>query len=173
MFKKILINTGLVFLFSFLFHSFYNYLPIFPITIIAPVNESIFEHMKLIFTSYMFLTLIIYLFYKNKPNNYIASNTIGAIFNIVIFLIIYLPIYKLFGENLIVTLIIYFITIIITSFVKEQIEKRKNNKKLNLISGISIIIIYLIFTILTYFPLKIDILFKDPTNNSYGIYKVK
>ena len=85
MLKKILINSILVFLFSFLFHSFYNYLPIFPITIIAPVNESIFEHMKLIFTSYMFLTLIIYLFYKNKPNNYIASNTIGAIFNIVIF----------------------------------------------------------------------------------------
>lgn len=171
MFKKILINSLIIFAISVLFHSMYNYLPITPVNIFAPVNESLFEHMKMIFSSYMFLILIIYLFYKHKPNNYITSNVIGSLFNIVIFLIIYLPIYNLFGENLIVTLIIYFITIVITSILKGKIEKHKNNKKYNIIFGISIIVIYIIFAILTFIPPKNNF-FKDPTNNTYGIYKL-
>lgn len=169
MFKKILINSLIVFAISFLFHDLYSYLPFFPITVIAPVNESIFEHMKLIFSSYMFFTLIIYLFYKKKPNNYIASNVLGALFNIVIFLIIFIPVYLIIGENIVVTLIIYFITITLTSYFKEKLEDKHINKKLNLITGISIILIYIIFGILTYFPIKNELLFMDPSNKTYGI----
>ena len=169
MFKKILINSIIVFGISFLFHDLYSYLPFFPVTVIAPVNESIFEHMKLIFSSYMFFTLIIYLFYKKKPNNYVASNVLGALFNIVIFLIIFIPVYLIIGENIVVTLIIYFITIFVTNYLKEKLEDKPINKKLNLITGLSIILIYIIFGILTYFPIKNELLFMDPTSKSYGI----
>lgn len=170
--KKIIINTVIIFLFGFIFHNLFKYLPIFPVSIISPVNESIFEHMKMIYTSYIFFILFIYLFYKKKPNNYILSNTLSSIINIIIFLILYLPIYKLFGENLILTLILYFISIFITSFIKEKIENKKDNRKLNLLSIMIIIFIYIIFGILTYFPIKASI-FMDPLNNTYGIYKVK
>ena len=169
MFKKTLINSLIIFGISFLFHSLYSYLPFFPITVIAPVNESIFEHMKLIFSSYMFFTLIIYLFYKKKPNNYIASNVLGALFNIVIFLIVFIPVYLIIGENIVVTLIIYFITIFGTCYFKERFEDKQISKKLNLIAGLSIILIYIIFGILTYFPIKQELLFMDPTSKTYGI----
>ena len=66
MYKKIILSSFIIFILSTLFHSLYNYLPCFLTSIIVPVNESIFEHMKMIFTSYMFYLLIKILFNKNK-----------------------------------------------------------------------------------------------------------
>lgn len=170
MLKKIILNSLIIFSLSFLLHNFYSYLPSFFSSIIAPVNESIWEHNKMIFSSYMLLLLIEYLFYKHKNNNYVTANVVASLFNIVIFLLIYIPIYKLFGEHLLTTLIIYFITILISSYIKFLIEKRKNNKKLNLILGFSIIVIYSIFLVFTYYPLKIE-LFYDTQNKMYSFYK--
>ena len=64
MYKKIILSSFIIFILSTLFHSLYNYLPCFLTSIIVPVNESIFEHMKMIFTSYMFYLLIKILFNK-------------------------------------------------------------------------------------------------------------
>ena len=100
MYKKIILSSFIIFILSTLFHSLYNYLPCFLTSIIVPVNESIFEHMKMIFTSYMFYLLIKILFNKKHENNLISSFVIASLFNIVIFLIIYIPIYLLFGEKL-------------------------------------------------------------------------
>ena len=67
MYKKILIHSLIIFAISTLIHSFYDCLPCFVTSIIIPVNESIWEHLKMIFTSYMILLLIIVLF--SKKNN--------------------------------------------------------------------------------------------------------
>ena len=64
MYKKIILSSFIIFILSALFHSLYNYLPCFLTSIIVPINESIFEHMKMIFTSYMFYLLIKILFNK-------------------------------------------------------------------------------------------------------------
>ena len=172
MYKKIIINSLIIFFISALIHSLYEYLPTFVTSIFVPVNESIWEHMKMIFSSYMLLLLIEWLFYKNKSNNMISGYVLSSVFNIIIFLILFLSINTLLKEhNIVVTLVVYFITILISNFIKYKINKRQNNKLLNKILGFSIILIYGIFTILTYFPLKIN-LFKDMTTNMYGIYKM-
>ena len=125
MYKKIILSSFIIFILSTLFHSLYNYLPCFLTSIIVPVNESIFEHMKMIFTSYMFYLLIKILFNKKHENNLISSFVIASLFNIVIFLIIYIPIYLLFGEKLVVTLILYFITILISNYLMYKIQNKK------------------------------------------------
>ncbi len=172
MYKKILIHSLIIFAISTLIHSFYDCLPCFVTSIIIPVNESIWEHLKMIFTSYMILLLIIVLFSKKKQKNLVSSFVISAVFNIIIYLIIYLPIYNIFGPNMIVTLIIYFITILISNYLKYRIQEKKNNKKLNKIMAFSIIGIYIIFTLLSYYPPEWK-LFYDTANKMYGVYKFK
>lgn len=170
MYKKIILSSFIIFILSTLFHSLYNYLPCFLTSIIVPVNESIFEHMKMIFTSYMFYLLIKILFNKKRENNLISSFVIASLFNIVIFLIIYIPIYLLFGEKLVVTLILYFITILISNYLMYKIQNKKINSKINKYSVYIIPLVYIVFTLLTYFPLK-NMLFLDSTSNTYGIIK--
>ena len=170
MYKKILINSIIIFILSVLLHSLYHYLPCFLTSIFAPVNESIWEHMKIIFSSYMLYLLIKKLFFKKQENNLVTSFTISSIINIIIFLIIYIPVYLIFKENLIVTLIILFITIVISNYIMYKIQDKKINKKINKYSIYLIPLVYIIFAILTYFPIK-GKLFIDPITNTYGIIK--
>ena len=169
--KKIkIINVVFLFLLSFLWHFVYDWFPNNIFALFFPVNESIFEHMKMIFTSYMFYLLIKILFNKKHENNLISSFVIASLFNIVIFLIIYIPIYLLFGEKLVVTLILYFITILISNYLMYKIQNKKINSKINKYSVYIIPLVYIVFTLFTYFPLK-NMLFLDPTTNTYGIIK--
>ena len=166
--KKIIINTIIIFVISVLIHSFYELLPNFLTSIFFPTNESIWEHMKMIFTSYMLFLLLKFVFNKSSKNDLFATVT-SALFNIVIFLIIYIPIYNLFGEHLVLTLIIYFITILISNILWAKFTKKEINKKYNNLFFIPIIIVYIIFVYLTYNPIKSPI-FYDKVNEKYGIY---
>ncbi|MGN0973827.1 MAG: DUF6512 family protein [Bacilli bacterium] len=168
--KYIFINTIIIFLLGFITHFGYDIFPNTITSIFFPVNESIFEHMKLIITSYYIYLIIRYLIYKKNnlnTNNLIFKTTISLLTTIIIFLIIYLPIYYSFGENIFITLIIYFISILISESI--YINKfYKQNKYLNIISIILILIIYIVTTYLTYNPIKIDF-FLDPMTKKYGI----
>ncbi len=168
--KSIIISSIIIFILSTLIHSFYEMLPNCITLIFCPVNESIWEHMKMIFTSYTLFILIKYLFFSEKT---ILIDTITSYLNIIIFLIIYLPIHYLFKENIFVTLTLYFISIIISQCLRIILTKKihVNNKQDNL-SIIIIIITYIIFTYLTYYPFNID-LFTDPINNKRGLYKIR
>ena len=108
--KKVLfINTIIIFLSLFLFHNIYNLFPNFLTSFLFPVNESLFEHLKLMFTSEIIISLITLLVLKLKNikfSNYILGLLIGVIVTISLFFLIYLPIYNRYGENLILTMTI-------------------------------------------------------------------
>lgn len=174
--KKIIINIGgalFIFLIGFLLHSLYEWIPNFLTSIFVPVNESIFEHVKMIFTSYVIWIILKYLIYKKHDlieNSFFFKEFFTTVLGILLFLSIFIPIYSKLGENLIITLTIYFITITISQIINYFFKIKKESKLLNIIGIISIIITYVIFTYLTYNPL-INNFFLDPTNNSYGLNK--
>lgn len=170
--KKILKIIGVIiaFILCFPFHFLYDKFPCFLTSIFAPVNESIWEHMKLLFGSIIVSGIIqklIIIYRKGKVNNICFSNFIGALLSIPIFLILFLPIYFIIGENFILTISIMLLTIILSEIISYKIMNQKDFNMENK-TIIFVIIIYSIFTLLTYFPLK-NVLFIDPTNNTYGI----
>lgn len=170
--KFVIYNAILTFLVGFLVHFIYQWLPSI-ITTIFPVNESLFEHMKLIYLSPIISSITLYFYFKKKNhdiNNYLFGLIVSTIFNIVIFYLIYLPLYYSLGESMFMTLSIYFITIMMSNYLYYLIIEMKNNKILNIISLITLIIIGCILTYFTYNPLKIDF-FRDPKTNVYGIPK--
>ena len=165
-----ILNTILTFLIGFLVHNIYHWFPS-PITTIFPVNESLYEHMKLIFISPIISSSILYLIYRKKNyliNNYSFGLIVSTIFNIIIFYLIYLPLYYNYGESMIMTLGIYFITIIMSNYLYYLIIEMSYSKKLNIISIIFIFIMGFILTYFTYHPIKIDFFF-DNIHKYYGI----
>lgn len=170
--KKVLfIETITIFLSMFLFHNIYNWFPNFLTASFFPVNESLFEHLKLMFTTQILISLIIYLILKIKRikfSNYLLGLLVSTIVTISLFFLIYLPIYNRFGENLFLTMSIYLITLIIGNIIFYLICKRKHEFLLNLISLVIISIIAVILIYFTFNPLKNDFFF-DSIKEIYGI----
>ena len=166
--KKILINAIFIFIISSISHFIYRLFPNNVISIFFPINESIWEHLKLLFTSSLIFSIFNLIIRKDK-NNFFSITFIRSIILITILLVLFLPIYYIFGANIILTLILLFISIIITEIIMSKISNKKLIKYLNFISVFLIIISYFIFGYLTYNPPKFD-LFRDPTNNSYGLF---
>lgn len=167
-----LIGIIVAFLLCFPLHFLYDKIPCFLTSVIAPVNESIAEHMKILFGSVLVAGVVQKIIVKTKKlniNNVCISNFTAALLSIPIFLVMYLPIYKAIGENFIVTIIIMFVTIVIVEIISYFIMK-KEDLKLENMAIIFVITIYIIFGILTYFPPQNE-LFLDPINLTYGIKK--
>mgnify|MGYP004539769011 FL=1 len=173
--KKIITIISMIFIFliGFIIHNLYEWCPNIVTLILSPVNESVFEHMKMIYTSYIIWIIIKYFILKKyniKENNFLLKELLTFLFNIALFLTIYWPIYSKFGENMLVTLTIYLISIIISQVLNYFIEFKKDSNVLNIISLLVIFLIYAFTTYLTYNP-PICKFFLDPTNNSYGLNK--
>ena len=122
-----------IFLLSFLVHYGYEILPSFITSIFFPINESLFEHMKLICTCYLIWSIFEYKFLNNKTN-FKANIIISISFNIIIFLIMFYPVYLYFEHNLIITLLIYLLSIILTQILSYFILNIKKELFLNISS---------------------------------------
>ena len=124
----------------------------------------------MLFTTLFFSDLILYfLYYKKKnTNNYFLSSFMSLL-SIPIYLIIFIPVYYLIGENFIFSIVLMLGVIVLIKFFKYKLLNYKN-MYLECFSIILIIITYLIFLFLTYYPIRID-LFLDPISNCFGICK--
>ena len=168
-----IIGVFVIFILSFISHFIYNLFPNTIFSILFPVNESIWEHMKLIATPTLIFSLFEYFIYKRKNidnNNFILSYGISIIMGIILYLILYLPIDYLFGHNLLVAIILLFITFIIIEIISYYIMNYNSIKYSNFIGIGTIIFIYFLFGYLTYNPIEID-LFYDTQKNIYGLPK--
>lgn len=160
------------FLLAFLTHFLYDWVPNTLFSIFFPVNESIWEHMKMLYTTILLYELIEFIIFKLKKikvNNFLFASFTSAVLSIPIYLIIFLPIYYKMGENMLITLVIMLITIIIVQIIHYKLITYKE-LHLNILAMIFIIITYIIMGILTYYPPEIDLFF-DPKNEKYGINK--
>lgn len=167
-----LIGVIVAFLLCFPLHFLYDFAPCFITSVIAPVNESIAEHMKILFGSILISGVIQKVIVKVKHlpyKNICISNVVAAVLSIPIFLVIYLPIYNSFGEYLPLTIFLMLLAIIISQIISIFIINKKDLKMENL-SIVLVIIIYIIFGLLTYFPPQNE-LFLDSITLKYGLQK--
>ena len=169
--KTRLISILGIFFISFLAHFMYDLFPNIITSFFFPVNESIWEHMKILFTSTMIYGVFDYILMKKfniKYNNLLLELFITSFLSVIIYLIIYIPIYLLYGENLIVSIILMIITYIITKYIGYYILIQKEYRLLNIISIFLIIMCYLGFIYLTYNPIH-NFIFYDTVDGKYGI----
>jgi len=169
--KMIFINTIITFLLCFLSHFMYKWLPNPLFSIFFPVNESIWEHMKMLFTTILISSIIEYFIMKKcdiEFNNFTLTSFIKAISSIPIYLVIFIPLYKMFGENMFISISVMLLVIFIVNLIGYLLLKYDEIPYQKLIAITFIILIYIVMGILTYKPPKQE-LFYDIKENKYGI----
>lgn len=136
---------------------------------ISAVNESVWEHLKLVFwpaTFYMALQLI---FQKNLPENFIVAKALGIFLMPLIIVVGYYLYTAIIEENLIIDIGLFFISIItgqITSY--KLMQRIKSNDNLKALAVLAIVTLAVVFIVLTFYPPRMDI-FRDPLTGSYGL----
>ena len=166
-----ILGLFLIFLLCFPLHFIYDFLPNTLFSIFVPVNESIWEHMKLIFTSYVFYGIFDYLLLKKNKisfNNFLLQLFLIPIVGIILYLLIFIPIYNNFGENMLISIGLLFLIIIFEQVLSYYFLRFKEIKYQNIIGIVGIIITYIIFGYLTYNPVE-NYIFFDISNSKYGI----
>lgn len=134
----------------------------------SAVNESTWEHLKLLFFPMLITIIISYFYLGNNFKNYLCSKTIGIIIAMSLITIFFYTYTGILGYNLgFINIISFIITVILSEYITYL--KMKSNYTCNIKNSIIILLILLFcFIIFTYFPPKINY-FKDPINNTYGI----
>lgn len=161
---KVIKNTILIFIISSIFHFIYELIPNNLTASLFPVNESIWEHFKLIYISSLFFSLIKFL---SKKEGSLFSTLLRSSLLVLILSLIYIPIYYSIGENIIITLLILFISIFLTELL---VKDTYTNKTKNIISFFIIVSTTISFIYLTFNPIEQD-LFLDHKTNTYGLNK--
>ncbi len=139
----------------------------------SAVNESVWEHLKLVFFPMLIFSIIEYFLLKNynNKNNYIFSKTVSIIFAILFITIFFYTYTGIIGKcYFILDILSFLLAIILGELIcyKLLIKNTKINNSIKYLCIFFIIILLLFFVFFTYFPPKINY-FKDPVNKSYGI----
>lgn len=156
MYKKIKTYGAITWIIlTFVSHFMYD---LFPNNIIAsffPINESVWEHMKL-FVTPAIIVFILEMIYMKKNRITIQNNYLSLLIEIMssagLFLTIFLPFYYRFKHNLLITLIMMFISIIVAKYLGYIVTSEKNELILNIITIPLILIIIIINIVFTFNP---------------------
>ena len=155
--KKFWIEVLIIFLFSSLMHFVYEWSDNnFIVGLFSPVNESVFEHTKMVILPTILLFLI------KKQDNYVTLFMNLGI-TIISIIVLYYTYSGILGYNILICdIVVLLIAIIIGNFVSLFNTLTFNRSFL-------LIILLIIFYIgMTINPFKIN-LFNDPITNTYGI----
>lgn len=133
----------------------------------SAVNESTWEHLKLIFFP-MLITIIIGFFYLGKTvPNFICSKTIGLLVSLAFTVIFFYTYTGILGTNIaFIDISSFFIAVILGEFLSYVLIVN-NFKCNNKIAIIILSILFILFIVFTYNPPRIG-LFKDPVTGEYG-----
>ena len=135
-----------------------------------PVNESPWEHLKLILLPYFIWSLIEYFALKNDSKIFFSKG-IGAISGMAGIIIIFYTYSGIIGYNIGILNILSFFIGVLISFTTDyfMIKSDRFNKTFyNIIGIILFIILFAVFILFSFAPPLIP-LFKDPLSLSYGM----
>lgn len=171
--KKIkIINVVFLFLLSFLWHFMYNWFPNNIFALVFPVNESIWEHMKIIYYCLLLGSVLeFYLCKKNniKINNFYIEAMVKSLLGVIFYLIIFIPLYLWLGESMVISIGLMLVTYVFMEFIGYKILTSEE-LNINILPVIIIALGCIMFVILTFYPLH-NFLFFDEVKFGYGILK--
>ena len=169
--KMIIINSIVMFAIAFLVHFLYNWIPNNIVAIFFPVNESIWEHMKMLYTTVLLSSIVEYIILKKNNivyHNYLLVTYLKSILIIPLYLIIFLPLYYNLGENIVIAISVMLISMVLINILGYYLLQTNEIKYQKIISILLIIFTYIIMGILTFKTPHMDIFF-DTHQEKYGI----
>ena len=141
--------------------------------VFSAVNESVWEHLKLLFFPMLITTIIGYFYVGKDTTNFVCSKTIGMIVAMLFIIIFFYTYTGVLGKNIdIINIISFFAAVLLGEYISYiGYALIKNNFKCNNIKSIIVLLVLLFcFIVFTFYPPQIG-LFKDAVIGQYGIIK--
>ena len=141
------------------------------VALFSPINESVWEHLKLIFTPFVFTMSVEYFIYGKNKARFFFSKLVGVTAGLLTTLTLFYTYTGIWGMTFEVINIILYVISIICAYGIALILMNTLKKRCDILESLSIFALALIcvaFFIFTFYPPEIP-LFGDPTNMTYGI----
>ena len=135
----------------------------------SAVNESTWEHLKLIFYPILLMAIIGYFVFGKENKNYWVAQLMGILTAIAFITIAFYTYTGIIGTNFAaVNIGLFIIAVILGTYVAYRLLISEENYNLEIISIILIVGLFIIFILYTIDPPKIPY-FKDPEDGTFGI----
>ena len=136
----------------------------------SAVNESVWEHLKLLFFPMLLTTIIGYSYIEKNAPNFLCSKALGIITSMLFIIIFFYTYTVIIGKSiLLIDIASFFVAVILGEYLAYKLMISNLNCN-NIIAIIILTIILICFVVFTYFPPNIEI-FRDPVTSEYGITK--
>ena len=137
----------------------------------SAVNESVWEHLKLVFWPALLFMFIEHVLQRKKViNNFALAKTAGIYLAIVIIPIVFYSYTAITGESIFLLDIATFIFAVIVGQLLSYrlLTFRKLSEGFNRISLVLLVLLGIAFVLFTFYPPQL-IVFRDPITGKYGI----
>lgn len=134
----------------------------------SAVNESVWEHLKLLFFPMLLTTIIGYFYIGKKVPNFLCSKVLEIITSMLFIVIFFYTYTGIIGISILfIDIASFFIAVILGEYLAYKLMIG-NFECHNRVALIILTILLICFIIFTYYTPNIG-LFKDPVTNQYGI----
>lgn len=135
--------------------------------IFSSVNESTWEHLKILFIP-MFITTMIGFFYYKNINHYLCQKTKGILLSLSFIIVFFYTYTGIIGNNFAIIDILSFLIAIILGEIYTYKKIQSFTPCSNKISILVLIVLTSSFILFTFYPPHIGI-FQDPITKTYGM----
>ncbi len=164
-----LIGFFMISILGTLLHFLYDLTGCKLVALFSAVNESTWEHMKILFFSMLFFAITEFFNVKDKYGNFWRTKLKGIIVGLVLIPTIFYTLIGIFGTTPdFINIMIFFIVVLISMTYETKHFDKSVIYKFENVSFITICIIAVLFIVFTFYPPIIP-LFKDPTNQNIGL----
>ncbi len=146
-----------------------------------PVNESTWEHLKLLFFPALIWTVVGYFLIGKDLSDYIGASSLGVLYGMLSIVVLFYTYTGVLGYSIdFINIILYFISVILCycsiykaltppkELYQSSLEPEQGTVPGNWAGVLFFLIFFVLFLVFTYLPPKIG-LFLDPVTGTYGI----
>lgn len=141
----------------------------------AAVNESTWEHMKLLFVPLFAIFCIEFFFCKDLPPQYPAARVVGIVCGLLAIPMLYYTLRGIFGTTPdFVNILIYYVAAAISCFICARLMRRRiwGSVRAQCMAAFVLLGLALLFIHFTYHAPSLPI-FLDPRNGSHGVTAIR
>lgn len=164
-------GVGFVILFGTLLHFVYKCTNQNKIVgLFSPVNESVWEHLKMLFVPMLLYSAVEDFVVGNRLPNFIAGKVIGAVYGMITILIIFYTYTGITGRHFLWADILAYLFGVLAAFVYswQIISQPDAGSATQCVALIVAMVLIVSFAVFTYYPPHIP-LFLDPIHKVYGV----
>ena len=143
-----------------------------PLALIAAVNESVWEHLKLAFWPGMIYSLVVYPFLKRKAKNFWTAKTAGLYAMPIVIIIMFYSYLAIAGKsNLAYDISTFILAVSAGQLLSYHLMMKDiHQRSVTIIAVALLLLITAAFCLFTFFPPKFP-LFRDFVTGKYGIIR--